>query len=72
MRSRTISTPEELAQLLERPTVSWPEAAALCGVGVTAFKGAVHRGEIDLPVISVGARKVIPTSAIKRLLGAGQ
>jgi len=70
MRARQIRTTEELHELAKRPTVSWNEAAALCGVGVTSLKAAVRRGEIDLPVISVGTRKVIPTSALRRLLSA--
>lgn len=68
MKPRTVRTAQDLAELWERPTVSWNEAAALCGVGVTSLKAAVRRGEIDLPVISVGTRKVIPTAGVRRLL----
>ena len=46
-----------------------PEAAAVYGVGQSALKSAIRRGELELPVISIGARRVIPTAALKRLLG---
>jgi hypothetical protein len=69
MRPRTTFTPEELEELLSKPTVSIPEAAAIYGVGQSALKSAIRRGELELPVISIGARRVIPTAALKRLLG---
>jgi len=72
MRRRIQRTSEELSELLSRPTLTVPEGAAVLGLGTTAFRACLQRGEIDLPVISVGTRKVIPVSAIKRLLGAEQ
>ena len=68
MNPRTVWTSDELAELRKRSTLSWREAAALVGVGPSALRDAVRRGEIKLPVISVGTRKVIPTAAIRRLL----
>ena len=68
MRTRTIATTDELAELWELPTVSWRQAASLFGVGQTALKESVRRGDIELPVISIGTRRVIPTAAIRRLL----
>jgi|HubBroStandDraft_6_1064221.scaffolds.fasta_scaffold869129_2 hypothetical protein len=72
MRSRTIHTPDELTEMLQRPTLTLPNAAAVFGLGITSFRAGISRGEIDLPIISVGARKVIPTAAIRRLLGEDQ
>lgn len=69
MRARTVYTARELAELLGRPTVTVPEGAACWGVGPTAFREALRTGELDLPVITVGSRRVIPTAAIRRALG---
>jgi DNA-binding transcriptional LysR family regulator len=70
MKQRTPYATEDLEELLRRPTLSVSEAAALCGVGATSLRQAMRRGEIDLQVISVGSRKVIPTAAVRRLLSA--
>jgi hypothetical protein len=69
MKSRIIHTPEELARLLAKPTVTVSEAAAIAGVGRTNFVNALRRGELDLPVREIGARKIIVTAALKRWLG---
>jgi hypothetical protein len=55
--------------LLAKPTLTIDEGAQVLGVGSTNFRNALRTGEIDVPVISVGSRKVIPRSAIRRLLG---
>lgn len=69
MRSRIHYTPEELAELLAKPTMTMSEAAAVAGVGRTNFVNALRRGEISLPIISIGTRKVVPTVAVRQLIG---
>ena len=68
MRRRQPPTADELRELRERPTVTYEQGAALWGVGETLFRSAVARGEIDVPVIAVGRRRVIPTAALLRLI----
>lgn len=69
MRQRITHTPKELAEMLGRPTMTLPEGAAVFGLGLTSFRTAIRRGEIDLPIIEVGNRKVLPSAAVKRALG---
>ena len=69
MRSRHELSSTERAELLLAPTLTLPETAQVYGVGLTALRDALRRGEIPLPVISIGTRKVVPTAAVRRLLG---
>lgn len=66
-RRRELSAAERAA-LLQRTTVSIPDAAGLIGVGATALRDAMRRGAIDLPVIECGTRRLVPVAALRRLL----
>lgn len=55
------------AELLNRPTVTVPELAALLGVGKNAAYQMVREGQIR--VLRVGRRIIIPSSAVRELLG---
>lgn len=50
-----------------RLTVTVPEAGRMLGLGRDAAYAAAERGEI--PAITVGRRKVVPTHALLRLVG---
>lgn len=63
------ATTDEQAELIRQNTLTILQAARLLGVGESGLRGALRRGEIELPVIEIGARRVIPTSAVRRLLG---
>jgi excisionase family DNA binding protein len=52
------------------PTITVERAAEMLGVSRQSAYTAVKRGEI--PSISVGRRKVIPTAAFLKLLGLEQ
>lgn len=53
---------------LERPWLPVPEAGhLLAGLGRSASYEAAARG--DLPTLSIGRKRVVPTMAILRLLG---
>ncbi len=57
-----IPTPEE------RPTLPlWPDTAKLLDLGRSAVYQAAERGEI--PTIRFGRRIVVPTAALRRMLG---
>lgn len=49
------------------PTITIPEAGRLLGLGRAASYQAANRGEI--PVLSVGRKKPVPTAVLLRLLG---
>lgn len=52
----------------ERPTLPlWPDVAEILGLGRSSVYQAAGRGEI--PTITFGARKVVPTAALRRMLG---
>jgi hypothetical protein len=52
----------------ERPVVSlWPEAGEWLELGRSATYDAAKRGEI--PTISIGRRRVVPTAKLRVLLG---
>jgi len=44
-----------------------PEAGAYIGLSRDSAYAAAHRG--DLPVIRIGRRMVVPTAALRKLLG---
>jgi hypothetical protein len=69
VRARQDLTPAERAELLLGPTLTEPDTARVLGVGTTALRDALRKGQLDLPVIRVGTRKVIPSAAPRRLLG---
>ena len=68
MRPKTAHSSEYLSALRAKLTLTLAEAAALIGCGESALRGALRRGQIELPVISIGARRVVPTAAVMRLL----
>ncbi len=51
----------------ERPTVSVPEAGEFLGIGRATAYEAAKAG--DLPTIRLGKRLVVPTAALRRMLG---
>jgi excisionase family DNA binding protein len=52
----------------ERPTLPvWPDAGNFLGLSKASTYDAVTRGEI--PVIRIGRRLLVPTAALRRLLG---
>ncbi len=57
-----------LSDLRDRATITIPEAAAILGLSPWAGYAAAQRGEI--PVLSMGRRKIVPVPALLRLLGA--
>jgi len=53
-----------------RPTLTVTEAGSLLGIGRNAAYDGVRSGEI--PSIRVGRRFLVPTAALRRLLGFDQ
>lgn len=55
---------------LHRPahTMSIQEVALCLGVGRSTIYDAIRASTFPLPVISIGARKVVPRAAVLRLL----
>ena len=52
----------------QQPTLNvWPETGQILGLSRGAAYQAVERGEI--PVIRVGRRLLVPTAALRRMLG---
>ena len=72
MRAPKRLSAAERASLLSAPTLTLPEAAHVFGVGLSALRDAIRRGEIELQVISIGKRRVIPTHAVRTLLGTDE
>ncbi len=50
-----------------RPTITVPEAGALLGLSRVSAYLAAERG--DIPTIRIGRRLLVPTEALRRLLG---
>jgi len=69
MRPRFEVSPAERAALLEAPTLTLVETAKVLGFGLTRLRDGLSRGDLDLPQVRLGTRIVIPTIAVKRLLG---
>jgi hypothetical protein len=69
MGRRIELTESQRTELLTRPTLTKREAAALLRVGATNLTQAIESGALDLPVIEIGRRRVIPCAAVKSLLG---
>lgn len=59
---------DELENLLDKPTVSVPEAGAALGMAKNASYLAAQNGEFPLPVIRIGGKMRVPTAALRRLL----
>lgn len=51
----------------ERPTVTIDEAATILGISRMSAYAAAHAGE--LPIIRIGRRMLVPTAALRRMLG---
>ena len=60
------ATPEQVEEILSHPTCKVEEAAAVLGVGRGHAYNAVNAGE--LPVIHLGRRVLVKTSALRRML----
>lgn len=71
MRQRKELSESERTELLNRLTLTRKQAAGLIGVGETNLVTAINNGTLELPCIEIGTRKVIPTAAVKALLGIG-
>ena len=57
----------EIRALLNRPTISVPEAGRLFGLSRNASYEAVRRG--DIPSLQMGRLIKVPTAPIRRKLG---
>jgi hypothetical protein len=62
-------SPAERAALLVAPTLTLPETAQVLGCGLSSLRDALRTGQLQLPQVRVGARVVVPTSSVRRLLG---
>jgi hypothetical protein len=70
VNARVEVSPADRAALLEAPTLTLPQTAKVLGVGLTGLRDALRKDDgLALPVISVGSRKVVASSAIRRFLG---
>lgn len=62
-----LNAPPDIPDPLDRPTVNVAEVARIIGIGESAAYKAVKTGEI--PSIRIGGRILIPTAALRRMLG---
>ena len=62
-----VNAPPDIPDPLDRPTVNVAEVARIFGIGESAAYKAVKAGEI--PAIRIGGRILIPTAALRRMLG---
>jgi excisionase family DNA binding protein len=53
-------------QSTERETVSLPEAGKILGISRSSIFRAAARGQV--PVLTIGRRKLVPRAALTRLL----
>jgi excisionase family DNA binding protein len=60
------SRDETLVDILRKPTCTVEEAARVLGIGRSLAYDAVKRG--DIQSIRVGARRLIPSAVLRRLL----
>ncbi len=58
---------EQLRTILEEPTLTVPKAAEILGLSRNGAYDAARRGE--LPTLIFGKRILVPTSALRRMLG---
>jgi excisionase family DNA binding protein len=61
------ATPEEIAAILARPTMSVDEFGLVMGIGRNQAYAAVREGRIRS--LRLGKRVLIPTSAVLEMLG---
>jgi hypothetical protein len=66
-RSEAMSEPEMTGDWRTRGALSIPEAGDVLGVGRSLAFDLARRG--DLPTIRLGRRRVVPTHALRCLLG---
>ena len=69
MKRLTEMSAAERSALLECPTLTLPEVGYALSLGLTTVREGLRSGELDLPQVRVGTRVVIPTHAVKKLLG---
>jgi hypothetical protein len=62
-------SPAERAALLQAPTLTLKETANVLGIGLSALRDGLRRGDLDIQQVRVGTRVVIPTAAVLRFLG---
>jgi hypothetical protein len=70
MRPLKSVSADERAELLRAPTLTLADTARVLGVGTSVLRDALRRGELNLPVVSIGSRKVVPSAAVRSLLDA--
>lgn len=59
---------DELAKLLEQPTVSVVEAGAALGIAKNAAYLAAQHDRFPIPIIRIGGKMRVPTAALRKLL----
>lgn len=69
MNTRHELSSAERAELLAAPTLTLAQTAQALGVGMTNLRDSIRRGELSLPVITIGSRKVVPTAAVRAMVG---
>jgi excisionase family DNA binding protein len=66
-----VPTPHNPTPVLPRPedqpTLTVDHAAAVLGIGRSSAYAAIARG--DIPALRIGSRVVVPTAALRRMLG---
>jgi excisionase family DNA binding protein len=60
------ASPEQITELMARPTISVEEAAMVLGIGRGPAYKAVNKGEIH--TIRINSRLLVPTSWLRELL----
>lgn len=68
MKKRQVLSSTQIDELLRLPTLTYGQVARCAGCSETGLRAAMSRGEVELPVIQVGSRRLIPTSAVRRWL----
>lgn len=61
------AAPVRVPTVADSPTLDVPTAGALLGLGRASSYRAAKRG--DIPTIRFGSRVVVPTAALRRMLG---
>lgn len=62
-----VHAPSDVPDPVARATLTVAEVADLFGIGLSAAYKAVKAGEI--PAIRIGGRLLVPTAAVRRMLG---
>ena len=63
------ASPQEIEEIMSRPTCSVEQAAQVLGIGRTQAYRAVTKGEIRS--VKIGKRVLVPTNAIREFLAKG-